>query len=151
MFITIVNHFNTFWAWKNIYPCACVNHSQRLHPNRPKPNRPKAQSTENPIDRTCVCTFATAAFGRKFLLQPSICHACTPSGSRFRCFKWRRTKWRPRVGITRCRKQWGVGILFRSNHSVSAASDVSDRNILFFISANLEISVNQRRKVRLLA
>ena len=30
-------------------------------------------------------TFATAAFGRNFLLQPSSC-PCTPSGSRFRCF-----------------------------------------------------------------
>ena len=29
--------------------------------------------------------FATVAFVRKFLLQPSTC-PCTPSGSRFRCF-----------------------------------------------------------------
>ena len=50
-----------------------------------------------------VYTFATAAFGRKYLLQPLICHAWTPSGSRFRCFKWRYTKWRLRVGKTGCR------------------------------------------------
>ena len=30
----------------------------------------------------CVYTFGTAAFSRKFLLQPSSC-PCTPSGSRF--------------------------------------------------------------------
>ena len=51
----------------------------------------------------CVYTFATASFGHKYLLQPSICHACTPSGSHFRCFKWRHTKWRLLVGITGCR------------------------------------------------
>ena len=35
----------------------------------------------------CVYTFATAALGREFPLQPSSC-PCTPSGSRFRCFTW---------------------------------------------------------------
>ena len=35
----------------------------------------------------CVYTFGTAAFSRKFLLQPSSC-PCTPTGSRFRCFPW---------------------------------------------------------------
>ena len=43
-------------------------------------------------------TFETAAFNRKLLLQPSICHVCTPSRSHFRCFKWRHTNRRLNVG-----------------------------------------------------
>ena len=41
-----------------------------------------------------VYTFATVAFGRKYLLQFSICHACTPSSSRFWRFQWKHTKFR---------------------------------------------------------
>ena len=48
-------------------------------------------SVKTPKMQVCLNsenTFATAAFGRKFLLQPSSC-PCTPSGSRFRCFTWK--------------------------------------------------------------
>ena len=85
-----------FWVMSGIHweipidlICWTTSHSyENMGPTKTQHAGSWTAGTTTPLP--CVYTFATAAFGRKFLLQPSSC-PCTPSGSHFRCFTW----WHP--------------------------------------------------------